>query len=121
MLGKEIVWILEIVTGFIQWASSIIVLGITSYLIHNAPVNEHLVYQEVIVSGLHSIKCKGYWSHQNLGRCLDRFIRPSVDIPVHAHRFRYSGTGDKYNIILPVRNLLPSFPIAKSYKVQIVG
>ncbi|KAJ5288433.1 hypothetical protein N7508_011208 [Penicillium antarcticum] len=36
------------VVRFMQWASAVIVMGITSYFIHNWPKGEHIIYQEVI-------------------------------------------------------------------------
>lgn len=32
-----------------QWSSAVIVMGITSFFIHNYPKGEHIIYQEVIV------------------------------------------------------------------------
>jgi len=40
---------ITIVTRFMQWSSAVIVMGITSYFIHNWPKGEHIIYQEVIV------------------------------------------------------------------------
>jgi hypothetical protein len=34
---------------FMQWSSAAIVLGITSYFVHNWPKNQHIKYWEVIV------------------------------------------------------------------------
>jgi len=33
---------------FLQWASAVIVMGITSYLIHKFPKGQHIIYEEVI-------------------------------------------------------------------------
>ncbi|KAF7183706.1 hypothetical protein CNMCM7691_004056 [Aspergillus felis] len=33
---------------FMQWSSAVIVMGITSYFMHNWPKGEHTIYQEVI-------------------------------------------------------------------------
>ncbi|KAJ5195533.1 uncharacterized protein N7498_008971 [Penicillium cinerascens] len=35
-----------------QWLSAVIVMGITSYFVHNWPKGEHTIYQEVIVCQL---------------------------------------------------------------------
>lgn len=40
---------LQLVLRFLQWSSAVIVMGLTSYLIHKGPRGEHLKYQEVIV------------------------------------------------------------------------
>ncbi|KAJ5982231.1 hypothetical protein N7451_012331 [Penicillium sp. IBT 35674x] len=39
---------LTILTRFMQWSSAVIVMGITSYFMHNWPKGEHTIYQEVI-------------------------------------------------------------------------
>jgi hypothetical protein len=33
----------------LQWASAVIVMGITSYFINKGPRGQHIIYQEVIV------------------------------------------------------------------------
>jgi len=33
---------------FLQWASAVIVMGITSYFIHKFPKGQHVIYEEVI-------------------------------------------------------------------------
>lgn len=38
-----------ILTRFMQWSSAVIVMGITSYFMHNWPKGQHTIYQEVIV------------------------------------------------------------------------
>ncbi|PYH97483.1 hypothetical protein BO71DRAFT_318317 [Aspergillus ellipticus CBS 707.79] len=38
----------QLVTRFMQWASAVIVMGITSYFIHKGPRGQHIIYQEVI-------------------------------------------------------------------------
>lgn len=40
---------LTFLTRFMQWSSAAIVVGITSYFIHNYPKGQHIIYQEVIV------------------------------------------------------------------------
>lgn len=40
---------LTVLTRFMQWSSAVIVMGITSFFIHNYPKGEHIIYQEVIV------------------------------------------------------------------------
>lgn len=38
-----------LIVRFLQWASTVIVLGITSYFINRGPRGGHIIYQEVIV------------------------------------------------------------------------
>lgn len=38
-----------LVDRVLQWASAVIVMGITSYFIAQGPQGQHLIYQEVIV------------------------------------------------------------------------
>jgi hypothetical protein len=40
---------ITILTRFMQWSSAVIVMGITSYFMHNWPKGQHTIYQEVIV------------------------------------------------------------------------
>lgn len=42
-------WLIELVNRSIQWISTAIVLGLTSYLLHQGHRGLHLTYQEVIV------------------------------------------------------------------------
>ncbi|KAI9372329.1 membrane-associating domain-containing protein [Aspergillus egyptiacus] len=39
---------LMLIIRFLQWASAVIVMGITSYFINRGPRGQHLIYQEVI-------------------------------------------------------------------------
>lgn len=39
---------ITILTRFMQWSSAVIVMGITSYFMHNWPKGQHTIYQEVI-------------------------------------------------------------------------
>ena len=49
MRTYTVTWILELVNRFIQWASTAIVLGLTSYLLRHGHRGLSLTYQEVIV------------------------------------------------------------------------
>jgi hypothetical protein len=40
---------LQLVTRVLQWASAVIVMGLTSYFINRGPRGQHTIYQEVIV------------------------------------------------------------------------
>ncbi|KAF9894456.1 hypothetical protein FE257_007959 [Aspergillus nanangensis] len=48
MLSSSVTRPLQLVTRVLQWASAVIVMGITSYFIHRGPRGQHLIYQEVI-------------------------------------------------------------------------
>ncbi|KAJ5486834.1 hypothetical protein N7530_001134 [Penicillium desertorum] len=39
---------LQLVTRVLQWASAVIVMGLTSYFINRGPRGQHTIYQEVI-------------------------------------------------------------------------
>jgi hypothetical protein len=40
---------LQLATRVLQWASAVIVIGLTSSFIRHGPKGEHILYQEVIV------------------------------------------------------------------------
>lgn len=40
---------LQLITRVMQWASAVIVVGLTSWLINRGPKGEHIIYQVVIV------------------------------------------------------------------------
>lgn len=40
---------LQLVNRVLQWCSTVIVLGLTSYFISKGPRGQHITYQEVIV------------------------------------------------------------------------
>lgn len=40
---------LQLLTRVLQWASAVIVMGLTSYFLNRGPRGQHTIYQEVIV------------------------------------------------------------------------
>ncbi|RAK99324.1 uncharacterized protein BO80DRAFT_128026 [Aspergillus ibericus CBS 121593] len=48
MFSSTVARPLQLVIRFMQWASAVIVMGITSYFIHRGPRGQHIIYQEVI-------------------------------------------------------------------------
>lgn len=40
---------LQLGSRAMQWASSVIVMGLTAHFIHHGPRGQHILYQEVIV------------------------------------------------------------------------
>ncbi|RHZ67124.1 MARVEL domain-containing protein [Aspergillus thermomutatus] len=48
MLSTTVTRPIVLLTRFMQWSSAVIVMGITSYFIHNWPKGEHTIYWEVI-------------------------------------------------------------------------
>lgn len=55
MFSSTVARPLQLATRFMQWASAVIVMGITSYFIHKGPRGQHTIYWEVIVSMLLSL------------------------------------------------------------------
>lgn len=49
LLSTTVARPLQLLTRFMQWASAVIVMGITSYFIHRGPRGQHIIYDEVIV------------------------------------------------------------------------
>ncbi|PYI20793.1 hypothetical protein BO86DRAFT_437435 [Aspergillus japonicus CBS 114.51] len=48
LLSTTVARPLQLLTRFMQWASAVIVMGITSYFIHRGPRGQHIIYDEVI-------------------------------------------------------------------------
>lgn len=69
---------LQLVTRALQWASAVIVMGLTSFFISRGPKGEHIIYQEVIVRLLQPLFtiCK----LTRPGRPLRRLLPPSIHL-----------------------------------------
>ncbi|RHZ47212.1 hypothetical protein CDV55_100782 [Aspergillus turcosus] len=69
---------LSLLVRFMQWSSAVIVMGITSYFIHNWPKGQHTIYWEVISTISVAFFLPGFLSPFMPHR-LSRFVLP-IDV-----------------------------------------
>lgn len=104
MFASSITRPVQLVSRVMQWASAVIVMGITSYFIHKGPVGLSLKYQEIIVRlPLFPLKRTTSLTRSDTGHHVGRVLPSGFRLALHAHRTRQGRHLHRRDLLLPVR------------------
>lgn len=93
---------LQLGTRVLQWASAVIVMGLTSYFISLGARGEHILYQEVIVWDYFSVIQWFQWANHRTGCSFGRFLPSSLPISVPAYCAEQICPRHRYHLLIPV-------------------
>lgn len=92
---------LQLITRTLQWASAVIVMGLTSFFISRGPHGQHILYQEVIVRCPTPSSMSGT-NNPTQGRALRRLLPARIRFALPSNGPRQIRPPYRRRLLLPV-------------------